>query len=60
MGNLAVCACVVWMTRRNAISCRMRPQWASSTYINKTPFSKLVVYRGVIKGVILWAADGNY
>ena len=26
----------------------MRPEWASSTDINKTPVSKLVVYRGMI------------
>ena len=43
----------------NVISCRMRPEWASSTDINKTPVSKLVVYRGMINDVTLWPADGN-
>ena len=30
----------------------MRPEWASSTYINKTPVSKLVVYREMINEVL--------
>ena len=34
----------------------MRPEWASSTDINKTPVSKLVVYRGIINDVTLWPA----
>ena len=29
----------------------MRPEWASRTDINKTPVSKLVVYRGMINDV---------
>ena len=35
------------------MSCRMRPEWASCTDINKTPVSKLVVYSGVINDVTL-------
>ena len=31
----------------------MRPEWASSTDINKTPVSKLVVYKGMINDVTL-------
>ena len=30
----------------------MRPEWATSTYINKTPVSKLVVYREMINEVL--------
>ena len=30
-----------------------------STDINKTPVSKLVVYRGMINDVTPWPADGN-
>ena len=41
------------------MSCRIRPEWANSTDMNKTPVSKLVVYRGVINDVPLWPADGN-
>ena len=37
----------------------MRPEWASSTDINKTPVSKLVVHMGMIKDVTLWPADGS-
>ena len=28
-------------------------------HLNKTPVSKLVVYRGMINDVTLWPADGN-
>ena len=35
----------------------MRPEWASSTDINKTPVSKLVVYRGMINDVTPWPAE---
>ena len=37
----------------------MRPEWASSTDINKTPVSKLVVYRGIINDVTLWLGKVN-
>ena len=40
----------------NTISCRMRPEWASSTDINRTPVSKLVVYRWVINDVTQFLA----
>ena len=37
----------------------MRPEWASSIDKNKTPVSKLIVYRGMINDVTLWPEDGN-
>ena len=39
------------LKKLNVSKSRFRPEWASSTDINKTPVSKLVVYRGMINDV---------